>query len=330
MNISLEYIFIALIFFVAAAVASLAVIFYNKNLGQQARQLRGRLKEVKATRQASERRDGGFAPDSPLKDFYDQYLAQYVETKFIKNLIESAAAHIKPIELAGICVALGLVGMIAALFLFDATNSLSWIVSLVLPFASAVIPLVVLQRKAASRRIKFDEQFPEALGMMARTLEAGGSLTTSLGVVATELPEPSGTEFRKTADEINFGIGFNQAVANMAQRIKSQDLNFFITAITIQRETGGNLAELLYGLAKLIYERQKLARKILIISAEGRFSGNILLALPFVMAGAITALNPDYMGFFWTSEEGQHLVYVCLVMMAIGAIAIRRIVAMKT
>lgn len=329
MNTVLEYALIASLFVVFASLASLAALFYTKYFSEESRKLRRRLKEIKASRETGGASSSVLRSESAADELLSQLLGRFVDSAFVSRLLSSAAVSIKPTEFVGITAVLGITGFLLALFVIKSNNSLSWIFAVALPCLLAAVPTLVLQRKAAARRKKFDEQFPEALGMMARTLQAGGSLASALGLAASELPDPCGVEFKKTADEINFGIGFNQAVANMADRIQSQDLNFFITALTIQRDTGGNLAELLNGLAYTIRERQKLAQKVRIISAEGRLSGNVLIALPFAMAAALTAINPEYMNFLWSSETGQSMVYTCLVMMAIGALAIRRIVTLK-
>lgn len=327
MNTALEYVFAIALFVVFTSLAALVIIFYGEYLSKKARQLRARLKTIEVMRKGGD--SASMAPAS-AEDSPARFLAQYIESKPIKQLIDGAAVAMKPAEFVGLTAIFGVVGLLIAMLIVDARNSLSLMLSLALPFALGSIPLLILRAMAGSRRKKFDKQFPEALGMMSRALQAGGSLTSAMNMVANEITDPCGAEFKKTMDEINFGIGFGQAATNMADRIDSPDVNFFVTALTIQRDTGGNLSELLNGLAHTIRERQKLAQKVKIISAEGRLSGNILIALPLVMAVALTMLNPEYMDILWSTDEGRRLVYVCLAMMATGAVVIRRIVIPKT
>lgn len=289
--------------------------------------LRGRLKQIENMRKA-----GGLHADNQLDKpnrfgSVSEWVDRLAQSEYVTNLIVRSAAKIRPIELLGISA--GLVGLGLLLAFLTPKNVLGVILSLLLPFILGASPFMVLNFKATRRQKQFDEKFPEALGLMARALQAGSGLTSALGMVASELPDPCGTEFKKCFDEINFGITFNDAIVNMAGRIKSQDLDFFVTALLIQRETGGNLAELLNGLAHTIRERQKLARRVLIISAEGRLSGNVLLALPVAMAGLLTLVNPDYIDLLWTTEPGRKSVLFGLVMMGIGAVIIRRIVTIK-
>lgn len=329
MNSILEYVFIGALFVVFASLASLAAIFYSKYFSEESRKLRKKLKDIKASREMTAAGAEGAKTDSPLDDLFSDTIGKLIDAKWVERVISSAGVKITPTEFIGISAVLAVAGILLAFMFVKSNNPLGWLIGISLPFVLATIPFVFLQRKIAVRRRKFDEQFPEALGMMARALQAGGSLTSALGLAASELSDPCSTEFKQTTDEINFGVGFNQAIANMADRIQSQDLNFFITALTIQRDTGGNLSELLNGLAYTIRERQKLTQKVQIISAEGRLSGNVLIALPFAMAATLTAINPDYMNFLWSTEAGQRLVYICIVMMAIGAFTIRRVVNLK-
>lgn len=323
----LEYAFIISLFVVFASVASLGAIFYNKYFSPEARMLRDRLKQIEALRKA----DGLPIDQSKAKDAKSELLQDFLdkiaESEYINGLIIGSAVKIRPIEVLGISGSLAAIGVVLALL--TPKNALGNILSVLLPIIFAAAPFLYLSFKTNKRRKKFDEKFPEALGLMARALQAGSGLTTAIGMVANELPDPCGTEFKKAFDEINFGITFDDAISNMANRVKSQDLNFFVTALLIQRETGGNLAELLNGLAHTIRERQKLKRKVQIISAEGRLSGNVLIALPIVMAGLLTVINPDYINLLWSTEPGQTAVYTGVTLMMIGAALIQRIVTIK-
>jgi len=225
-------------------------------------------------------------------------------------------------------------GMVTVLFLATALIlgvllNASWQAAIGLALAVASLPWLLHVRKDRRQRRLFEEQFPDALDYLARALKSGQGLSSALALVGQEFADPIGREFKKTVDEINFGLGFAEAMHNMARRVRSGDMDFFVVAIVIQRETGGNLSELLEGLASTVRERIKLAGKVRVISAEGRLSGIVLGALPFLLAGLLTALNPQYMNSLWKSDTGMKLVGFSLVMMALGGLWIWKIVRVR-
>ena len=151
------------------------------------------------------------------------------------------------------------------------------------PAAAAIgliLPTMVLTRKRTLRLRKFEEMFPEALDLLSRAVKAGHAFQTAMNMAAEELPEPVGPEFRKTFDEQNFGLPLKDALENLTHRIPVLDVRFFATAVLIQRETGGNLSEILENLAHVVRERFKILRQVRVHTAHGRFTGWVLLALP--------------------------------------------------
>ena len=193
--------------------------------------------------------------------------------------------------------------------------------ALIAVVAAAVLgalPIFVIQQRAQSRVAKFESQLPEALDFLARALRAGHSLTAAIGMVGDEVAAPTGPEFKTTFDQISFGVPFADALNNLTLRVGGKDLDFFVIAIVIQRETGGNLTELLASLARTIRERMKLKGKVRVLSAEGRFSGVMLGSVPFVLGGILSVLNPDYMSVLWTTETGQKMVATGILMLVLG------------
>lgn len=324
----LEYAFIGSLFVIFASLASLGMLFYTRHFSSEARLLRSKLHQIQGLRKS----DGIYRePEGAQKkipSFSENLLERITKAAFLNDLIVGSGTKIRPIEVLGISGLLAAIGLVLSI-IFAPKGIIAVVPVLLFPTALAATPFLFLQQKAVIRRRKFDEKFPEALGLMARSLQAGSGLTSALGMAASEVPDPCGTEFKKAFDEINFGISFNDAISNMSLRVKSQDLNFFVTALLIQRETGGNLAELLNGLAHTIRERQKLARKVQIISAEGRLSGNVLIALPLIMVALLSIINPTYISLLWSTKPGQSAIYFGLTMMIIGAFLIRRIVNIK-
>lgn len=193
----------------------------------------------------------------------------------------------------------------------------------------SLMPWWFVSNQAKKRRLKFEDQLPEALDFIARSLRAGHGLTAALGMAGNELPEPVGPELKITFDEINFGIPFQEAMTNLMARINSPDLAFFTVAVVLQRETGGNLNELLANLAKLIRERIKLKGKVRVLSSEGKFSGILLGAMPFILGGVLTVVNPEYMSMLWSTPQGHNLILTGLVMLLLGAFFMHRIVQIK-
>jgi tight adherence protein B len=187
--------------------------------------------------------------------------------------------------------------------------------------------LLVLKKK--HRLKKFEKQLPEALGLMARSLKAGHSLPSSIQLVADEMANPIGIEFFKTFKEYNYGMDFNEVMLNLYKRNQLRDLNFFITAILIQRETGGNLVEILDKIAYLIRERFKLLDQIKALTAEGRLSGLILIVLPIGISIVLQRVNPQYIGLLWTHPTGRLMAGVALFFQVLGIIAIKKVVTIK-
>jgi tight adherence protein B len=181
-----------------------------------------------------------------------------------------------------------------------------------------------------SKRLKrFEEQFPEALDLLSRAIRAGHALQTALGMVADELKEPVGPEFKKTFDQQNFGLPLRDALNELAGRIALLDVRFFVTAVLIQRDTGGNLAEILDNLAHVVRERFKIRRQVRVHTAHGRFTGYVLLALPAALAMALSVINPEHMQLLFREHMGQMMLLGAIVMQTIGFIWIRQVIKIE-
>jgi tight adherence protein B len=190
-------------------------------------------------------------------------------------------------------------------------------------------PFFYLNWKRSKRLYKFEEEFPEALDLIARALKAGHAFVTGLKMVADEMPEPIGPEFRKTFDEQNFGLPLKDALENLTTRVPSLDVRFFSTAVLIQRETGGNLSEILETLAHVVRERFKILRQVRVHTAHGRFTGYVLLALPIFLMLALMYLNPDHMNLLFRERIGQFMLIGAVVMQSIGYIWIKQVIKIE-
>jgi tight adherence protein B len=191
------------------------------------------------------------------------------------------------------------------------------------------LPFLVLKVKRTKRMRAFEEQFPEGLDLISRALKAGHAFATGLKMVADEMPEPVGPEFRKTFDEQNFGLPMKDSLDNLAFRIPLLDVRFFSTAVLIQRETGGNLSEILENLAHVVRERFKILRQVRVYTAHGRFTGYVLLALPAVLAIALSFINPEHMNLLFRERMGQQMLLGALVMQAIGFMWIKHVIKIE-
>jgi len=192
-----------------------------------------------------------------------------------------------------------------------------------------LMPYKILARKRRRRLQKFEKQLPDALDLLARGLRAGHAFPTGLQQVAKEMADPLGTEFFETFREFNHGLDLNTALLNLCHRINLQDLNFFTTAVLIQRETGGNLTEILEKIAILIRERFKLRNQVKALTAEGRLSGLILLLLPPVLATILMSINPAYESQLFRHPTGQVMCGVAVGFQLLGMWSIHKIVNIK-
>lgn len=220
-------------------------------------------------------------------------------------------------------------GMFLAGFLGGLVFRLPWAVCLILGILLAILPLQYLLYLRHKRLQRFEQQLPEALDLIGRALRAGHAFSGALQMAGDELPDPIGEEFRQTFDEINFGVPNATALENLASRVPSTDLGFFVIAVLIQRETGGNLSEVLENISSIIRERLKLFGKVRALSAEGKFSAITLSVLPIITAFLLYLINPEFMSLLWTEPVGKYLIGGCIVFIIIGSLWMRKIIRIR-
>jgi tight adherence protein B len=192
-----------------------------------------------------------------------------------------------------------------------------------------VLPVIAINVVRARRIARFGEQFPEAIDVVVRSLKAGHPLPIAISLVAREMPDPVGTEFGMVADEMSFGLELETAMRNLYLRVGQEDLPLFVTSVSIQAATGGNLAAILEGLSKLIRDRFKMRRKIRALSSEARFSAYVLIALPFAMYAILTATSPGFFDATRGKPETTWAVALSCIWMTIGVAVMRKLVNMK-
>jgi len=242
----------------------------------------------------------------------------------LHKIIVQADAHIRPSTLFGIGLILGVVGF-----------SASWMAGVkvyLAPLAGLLlftIPFVWLLNKRWGRLRKFNAQLPDALELVARALRAGHSLAAGMHVVAEEMPAPISDEFGRVYEEQNLGIAIEDSLKNMCERVPNLDLRFFVTSVLIQRQTGGDLSEILDKIGYVIRERFRILGQVKALTAEGRLSGIILIALPFSLFLLMMHIKYDYVEKLWTNELGLKMLIGALIAQILGAIVIKKIVTIK-
>ncbi len=202
-------------------------------------------------------------------------------------------------------------------------------ISILLAAVLGMIPFFYISSKKKRRMQEFQRQFPEALDLVARALKAGHAFTGGLKLVADEMTDPIATEFGMALDEVNFGVGIPEALKNLSDRVDCPDVKFFVISIVIQRETGGNLAEILEKIASLIRERFKLYGRIRILSAQARLSAIILIVLPFVVAFGLLLMNRTHFQPMITDPIGRIIIVTELILMIFGIFVMRRMIQIK-
>jgi len=242
----------------------------------------------------------------------------------LKRVIDQADLHITVTRLLMFSAMAGILGALSVSMLTP-----MWVLALVAGVVAAALPFVHVFWKRSKRLREFLGLLPDALDLMSRALQAGHAFTETLHMIATEMPEPIATEFRKTYEEQNLGLSLKLALENLSERVPLLDLRFCITAILIQRETGGNLAEILEKVAHTIRERFRILEDLKTLTTSSRMSAWILCGLPIFIALSVTVMNPEYMSVLWNDPRGHRLMAAAVVLQITGMLVIRKILRIK-
>lgn len=242
----------------------------------------------------------------------------------LARLIEQSGTRTTPSAVAVMSlVAAVAAGLLAATFVRQA------VAAPLAALAAGLAPFGWLVHRRSARLKQFEEQFPEALDLLSRAIRAGHAFQTAMGMVADELPEPVGPEFKQTFDQQNYGLPLRDALNEMSDRLPILDVRFFVTAVLIQRDTGGNLSEILDNLAHVVRERFKIRRQVRVHTAHGRFTGYVLLALPASLAVALSFINPEHMQTLFHERMGQMMLMGAIVMQTVGFLWIRKVIKIE-
>ena len=242
----------------------------------------------------------------------------------LKRMLDQADLHITPSRLLMFSFMSGLLGALAAsvLTIFIPLMIMGGLVT-------ASLPLIHVWWRRKKRFDAFLEHLPDSLDLMSRALSAGHAFPEALNMVSQEMPEPIATEFRKAYEEQNLGLSLKLAMENLTQRIPILDLKLCVTAIMIQRETGGNLAEILEKVAYTIRERFRILGDLKTLTTSSRLSAWLLCGLPIFVAVVVTVMNPDYMSVLWKDQRGHYLIAVAIFMQVSGMLIVRKILQIK-
>lgn len=319
------YAFIVLVFVAVVLAIEGGFLWWNSRHGPAARRIESRIRALSAGGQVGKERLS-ILKDRMLRDAsgLEKLLMELPRVHTLDLLIQQSGVSwtASKVVLASLLLPLG---VLAVMMLTPVPTAISVPVAL----AASALPYLFIKRRRAKRLAQLERQLPDMADTIGRALRAGHSFASAIGMVSTEFPQPTSGEFRITFDEINYGVPLNEALMNLARRVPIRDLRYFVIAVLIQRETGGNLAEVLDGIAFLIRERFKLFDKVRVLSAEGKMSAWVLGLLPFITGGAMMVLNRPFLEVLWTDPAGIKVIGVIAVLMVIGIYSMRRIIRIR-
>jgi tight adherence protein B len=311
-----------LTFLVVAGVIFGVWMFAGADPGQE--QIRKRMSAVhKAERRGDVSQSLMLVRDEMLSDvpLLHRILLQWSWSSKLQDFIAQAGMRTKPAKILLLSAVLGAGSYLAVGFFFHRAY-----LSLPLGLVVAAIPFLVVVLKRRRRLQKFEEHFPEALDLLGRAVRAGHAFTTGLEMIAKECAEPLAGEFRTAFEEQNFGLPLRDALLNLSERVPLIDVRFFVTALLIQKETGGNLAEILDGLSRVIRDRFRIYREVQVRTAQGRLTAAILIALPIFMAITISIINPKYMYVLFDDPKGPLILGIAAGLQAFGSMILWKII----
>jgi tight adherence protein B len=311
----------------------IAVILFAEGLylmwrtykGPQAKKIERRLSALSAAGDTSAQ--AKLLRERMLSDLppFQRFLLRLPRAHQLDRLLLQANLNWTVSRLLLACAALGAVSYLALTGLLHQPFLLAVLAGL----GMAALPLAWVKRRRARRLARLENQLPDALDLLARALRAGHAFGAGLQMIGEEMAEPIASEFKMVHDEVNFGVSLDQALGNLAARVPVTDLRYFVVAVMIQRESGGNLTEVLTNLSRLIRQRLKLMWHVRVLSAEGRMSAWLLSLLPFAIGGLMNVFNPEFMAPLWNDPLGVSIVRGMLVSMFFGVLMLRKIIRIR-
>jgi tight adherence protein B len=317
--------FAVLTFLVIATV--LALILLLAGGAWRGNIIRGRLEAIeKGTSYGKATLNVGLIRDELLSTIplLNRFLLRWAWSARLRNFIAQAGLRVRPGKLVLMCAVLGALTLEIVQVLYG-----NLLLSAVLAIPAALSPVGYIALKRLRRLRAFEREFPEVIDLLSRSVRAGHSFTTGLEIVATDLPEPVAGEFRATFDEQRFGLPLRDVLLNLSTRVPLIDVRLFVVALLVQKETGGNLAEILNNLSHVIRERFRIAGEVRVRTAQGRLTAAILIALPLAMLALLRVINPDYVKVLFVDRWGQYMLAMAAGLQVIGAALLWWIVRIK-
>ncbi len=324
--------FIAIIIFAAVALAAFAIGSLLDQRSARARLIRERLANVDKALEPNTGEELALLRDEMLSRIpaFDSLLRRSVKVSNLQTMLEQADLGIRAGNILILCMISSVVVGAMALLL---TSSMAGRQSALFVFMGIVLggllPYSYASYMRGRRFRKFEELFPEAIDTLTRAVRAGHAFTTALELIANELSEPIASEFRKLFEEQKFGLPVRDALLNLTERVPLVDVKFFVTAVMLQRETGGNLAEILDNLSYMIRERFKIMRQVRVYTAQGRLTMMLLMGMPPIIVVAMLAMNPDFIKPLFSDPIGHTLIVAGLTLQTIGYFVIRKIIRIQ-
>jgi tight adherence protein B len=316
----------AFLVFVIVAVAAFALGSLVDQRNAQARLIRERLADERKTPERNPEEELALLRDEQLSRIpaLDTLLRRSERVSNIQKMLAQAGMDVRAGNFLGLCALVGIGGAIVG-YIASNRAEVSWIALLI----GFVLPYSVVSYKRNKRFEKFEELFPEAIDTLARAVRAGHAFTTALEMITDEVSEPVSGEFRQLYEEQKFGMPVRDALMNLTERMPLVDVKFFVTAVMLQRETGGNLAEILDNLSYVIRERFKIQRQVRVYTAQGRLTMALLMGMPPIIVTVMLVLNPLFIKPLFSDPIGHTLLVAGITLQTVGYFVIRKIIKIQ-
>lgn len=313
--------------FSAALLSILAVyLILSEKLGTHHKRIRSRLNALATETAPEEDLLYPILRDDKLSEIptINRILSKFKFSQNFQQLIDQAGLPMK----AGALI-LGMLSLGGFMFLLVLNFLGNSLLAIVAAFIGGIMPYLYVHRRRRQRKEEFDALLPEAIELITNALKSGFSLESALRMAAKEIPDPVGIELAVAFEEQNLGVSLSDALAGLSNRVQSEDLDLFITTLLIHKKTGGNLAEVLEKIGNTVRERFRLEKEIRIFTAQGRFSGVILVLLPIIVSIIIWLINPSYLKILIEEKTGKYLLGIAVIMQIVGIWVINRIVKIR-
>ncbi len=317
---------IAILVFLVVALGAFAIGSLLDQRSAQARLIKDRLATVQKAPEREPDEELALLRDEQLSQIpaLDTFLRRSARVSAMQDALLQAGMKFRAGNFLALCVMVGVVAGVAAL-IYSRNPAIAWAALII----GAFLPYAFVSYRRQKRFEKIEELFPEAIDTLARAVRAGHAFTTALEMISNEVAEPLASEFRKLYEEQKFGMPVRDALMNLTERVPLVDVKFFVTAVMLQRETGGNLAEILDNLSYVIRERFKIQRQVRVHTAQGRLTMALLMGMPPAVVAILLVFSPDFVWPLFHDPIGHTLLVVSIALQTIGYFVIRKIIKIQ-